>query len=110
MGLHAKIHQRDHEVSIALSGEFNDTEYLQLAEIIKHFRNRGCQALSLDLKGIVDMSAAERAYVRKLLGQRDQSDKSTIISAPSASVRIPPQSGRRRAAGLLFSDIEVTDF
>jgi hypothetical protein len=112
VGLHAQIHQKDSEVSIALTGEFQAPEYDQLAAIVKHFRNRGCRHFVLDLRGIARMNSATEASLRRLVEEPRTlaSQERQNISAPSAFRRITPQSGRRRAAGGLFSELEVTEF
>ncbi len=76
MGLHAQIHQTENEVSIALTGEIHAPEYDQLAEIVKHFRNRGCRYFVLDLRGIARMNAATEASLRRLVeGPRPRSNQ-----------------------------------
>ena len=67
MGLHAQIHQTDHEVSIALSGEVHSPEYNQLVEIVEHFRNRGCHEFVLDLKGVARLNETTEASLRRLV-------------------------------------------
>ena len=110
MGLHAKIHQKDSEVSISLTGEFHAPEYDQLAEIVKHFRSRGCRQFVLDVRGVTRMNAATEATLRRLVKEPKSRGSRNLPSAPSASGRITPQSGRRRTAGILFSEMEVTEF
>jgi hypothetical protein len=68
MGLHAQIHQKENEVSIALTGEFRAPEYDQLAAIVRHFKDRGCQQFILDLNGIASLNAATEASLRRLVG------------------------------------------
>ncbi len=104
MGLHAQIHQQENEVSIALTGEIHAPEYDQLAEIVKHFRNRGCRHFVLDLRGLVRMNAATKASLRRLVeGPRfrsGQNNSSAIrLSADNPAAR--PQTG---CGDLVFSN------
>jgi anti-anti-sigma regulatory factor len=105
MGLHALIHQREHEVSIALAGEFRDPEYDQLAAIVKHFRNRGCRQFVLDLRGVARMNAATEASLRRLVERTPSraSDRKNRISAIRLTADNPAVRPQTDCGDLLFA-------
>lgn len=98
MGLHAQIHQRDNEVSIALTGEFRSPEYDQLAAIVRHFRNRGCRQFVLDVRGIARMNEATEESLRRIVEDRpvsttDRHLKNSAIRLRADNPAVRPQTG-----------------
>ena len=100
MGLHAQIHQKEHEVRIALTGEFRDPEYDQLAAIVKHFKSRGCRHFVLDVQGLAQMNAATEASLRRLVehtpsraSERKNRISAIRLTADNPAVRPQPDCG-----------------
>jgi len=104
MGLHAHIHQANHDVSIALSGEFRAPEFTQLRAILQHFQLRGCRTFILDLRNVAPLSPAAEATLNRLIGkpQADSANalRSSAIRLLAEPPAVQPQMG---CGGLIFS-------